>query len=501
MPNVLLINPSISARTLPKAITGVMRYSFPFSLGYLAGFLRSKGIPSLIIDDQLHYLDESRLRGILSGLDIPRIVGITTLTPTCSRAYELASTIKSIDPRTIVVLGGIHATVLPEEALSRHGVDAVVRGEGEETFWELAENVLSGRGFRSVRGISYRDGDQIRHNPDRPLIADLNTLPPFPYDMFERDRERYPGFSTIQTSRGCPYGCTFCSQRSITGRSYRYVAAERALADIELLVEKYGAERIMLYEDNIGANKRRLDELLDGIINRGLNRKASFQTLIRGDHVDDGLLAHLKRANFSQLIFGLETASETLMRSINKGETVARVAEAIRKTAGYGIETAATLIFGLPGETAQDRRDAEQLVASLPLSSVRFNNLVPYPGTPIYDTLTKAGGILKKGEWENFATQYVWKGNDIPYVPDGTDRYELIYRILLANIRAYIRPKALWNLLTTQSAGSTAISLKKRWYLSSLLFRIARLGCYFLKRFIKVMFAMTVSKFRKETGV
>jgi len=484
---ILLINPSVNTKTQPKIFTDVIRATFPFSLGHLAGYLLDKASYDLqIVDDQITPLDDTALEKLISEMPAPRVVGFTTLTATCARVYELADKIKRIDHNVFIVAGGVHASVLPQECLERGTIDAVVRGEGEVTFAELLECVLHEREFRHIDGISFKKDGRIFHNPDRPLIRDLDSLPPFPYHLFEANINKYPGFFSVQTSRGCPYGCTFCSQRSVSGRNYRYVSTERAIHDIEILMDKFNASLVRIMDDNIGANKKRLMHLLDTIIERGINKKVSFEAPMRGDNMDEEIVDRLQEANFSLLTFGLETASESLMKLINKGESVQEVVRAIKMTAHRGIATGTTLIFGLPTETNRDRWEAIKLVASLPISSVRFNILTPYPGTPIYDSLVKENKILIKDNWENFSVQFMWAGDDLPYVPDGTDKYELMFFTMMANLWFYIRPSGIMKLFTKSAAGGNVIALKKKWYFSMFLFKILRVGLYLTRRFIVI---------------
>ena len=493
---VLLINPSINTKTQKKFVTDIIRATFPFSLGHLGGYLLNKGFSVKVVDDQISFLEDDDLEQLISEIENPKIIGITTLTATCARVYDLADKIKNIAPDATVVLGGIHATTIPEECLSHKSVDVVVRGEGEITFSKLIENIINEQDYRHINGISFCKNDEFIHNQDMPLINDLNTLPDFPYFLFESDIDKYPGFYSIQTSRGCPYGCTFCSQRSITGRSYRYVSPERALRDIEILIDKYGATVIRLMDDNIAANKKHLMRLLNAIIEKGLNKKVSFEAPMRGDNINENVLDKLKEANFSFLTYGLETTSENLMKEIDKGETVKDIINAIKMTAQKGMAVGTTLIFGLPNETRKDRWNAIKTVSSLPLASVRFNILTPYPGTPIYYVLLKKKQLLIKKDWENFSVQYMWAGDDIPYVPEGVDKYELMFSTMLANLWFYLRPSGIWKMLTQSAAGGNVILLKKKWYFSRFLFKISRVGFYLTKRFVVVFTKMMFTQFK-----
>lgn len=493
--NVLLINPSMDNKTQKRFITSLIRASFPLSLGYLAAYLmRENSIDVQVIDDQIQRLDDCRLEESITSLDEPRIIGITCLTATCGRVYEIARKVKNIDSKAKVIIGGIHATVLPEEALAIQGVDTVVRGEGEITFDQIVKHVINEKDYRYIKGISFRQNGNSVHNESSPLIKDLNSLPPFPYDLFEKNKVKYPGFFSVQTSRGCPYSCVFCSQRSITGQSYRYVSTDRALEDINTLVGKYNARVIRILDDNIAANKRRILELLEAIIASGLNEQVSFEAPLRGDNLNEEIAEKLKQANFGLVSFGLETGSERLMKLINKGETVEDVVRAINLASSKGLPTATTLIFGLPTETRGERLEAIRLVNGLPLDSVRYNILTPYPGTPVYEKLVKDGEVCVKDNWQNFSVQYMWQGDDLPYVPRGTDKYELMFTTMLANLWFYLRPSGIRRIFTRSFAGGNVVHLPRRWYISVYGLKVLRVGIFLISRFVVVCAKMFYGK-------
>ena len=491
-PNILLINPSINPKTQNKILTNIIRISFPMSLGHLAGYIETYSSYSVkIIDEQILSLDDENVEKHLSLMPSKKIVGFSTLTVTSSRVYELTKKFKEIDPDVTTVIGGVHATVLPEEGLQQSSVDFIVRGEGELTFSELIDAILMEKDHSQIDGISYRKNGDFIHNKTRKLLKDLNTLPPFPYHLFEREKEMYSGFYSIQTSRGCPYACIFCSQRSLTGRSYRYVSTARVLQDINLLIDKYNASTIRILDDNIGANKKRLMHLLNALIENGINNQVSFEAPMRGDNLDEEMLDKLKEANFSVLTFGLETESERLMKLINKEETVDDVVKAINMTAKKGITTGTTLIFGLPTETRKERWKTIKLVNSLPLDSARFNILTPYPGTPVYNQLLQEEKKLTiRDGWINFSVQYMWAGDDIPYVPDGTDKYELIFTTMLANLWFYLKPSGWMKMFTKSVAGGNVVLLPPKWYLTDHLFEMIKVGTYLSIRFFVVFFKL-----------
>ena len=495
--NILLINPAINPESQSKIINQTVNKIFPTSIGILAAYLMDRGkVGSVrIIDEQIDLIGDKDIEQIVLSLARPRIIGISVLTLNSMRAYELSGKIKKVDSKALVVLGGIHPTVLTDEALNYKSVDVVIRGEGEETLKELVGLVLDGKDYKQISGISLRENGNIKHNPDRVMIANLDDIPPFPYHLFEKDLDKYPSFGAIFTSRGCPHKCIFCSSRSISGMSYRIYSIERIVSEIKILVEKYNQKIIWLLDDNIAVNPKRFKKFIEMIMVEGLHKKTEFHGSMRGDNLTDEVLEWARKGNFRMIAFGMETGTEPLMKLIGKRETVETIINAIRKTSDSGIATAATLIFGLPTETRKDRWHTMKLVRSLPLASARFNTLVPYPGTPAFDQLNREGKVLIKKDWANFAVQYMWEGDDIPYVPDGNNRYELMFDTMFANLSFYLSFSGIMRLIKSPVAGGNVIKLSEKWYLSPVeVKKMIDVFSYLSFRFIGVTFKMIFKK-------
>ena len=249
---MILIKPSIHAESQSPLISPFIYNTFPTSLGFLAGYLReyAKVVPK-IIDEFIFPLDREKLEDVLKKDEGPKIVGMTVITINSGRAYRLARLIKEIDKRYLIILGGIHPTVLPDECLSNPCVDIVIRGEGEETLYEIVKFVQHGRSYDELNGISYKRKGTIVHNLNRNLI-NLDLVPSFPYDLFDATYDCYRDFGTIFSSRGCPFDCIFCSQRAISGQKYRYVSNERVLNEIDILVNKYYQKKSGLWTTIFG---------------------------------------------------------------------------------------------------------------------------------------------------------------------------------------------------------------------------------------------------------
>ncbi|MDD5691893.1 MAG: radical SAM protein [Candidatus Omnitrophica bacterium] len=484
---MILINPKstkfgIFQRYVPLSV--------PIGLGYLGAYLLKNGRKAEILDEHVDPLSRQLLDSMMEGLSPPYIFGISTLTACAKRSYEIAGQIKDWYPDSIIILGGIHPTVLPEEALRNTAVDFVVRGEGEEILLELYDAIKNRKDHSHIKGLSYKSGFKYIHNPPAELPV-LDDFPPFPYHLFEKGLGKY-NFSFISSSRGCPYDCIFCSQRSISGKKFRYVPESVVLDQIELLVNKYEQGHINFVDDNFTADKQRVIRLCRGIREKDLQKKASFDCQTRADAVDDELLISLKSSGFRMINYGLETASERLMVLLNKKETVAENIAAVKLTKKYGFGVSGTFIFGLPTETKEERWKAYKLAKELDLDYVRFNNPTPYPGTKLYEIAKSEGRLFVEEGWANLnacasLVQDSLAESRLPYLPQGCQENELKRDIIRANLFFSLRPIKVFKLLVKRIGPAGWFYLPPRWYLNpNEWWGLVKLGSSLLRSLAKI---------------
>lgn len=474
---MLLINPA--SEKFGGFLSRYVPIGVPVAVGSLAGYLRMHGIRANILDEEVTDVTPETIAAALDGLEKPHIIGFSCLTAHVARAYEMSKLVKRLYPDCTVITGGLHASALPEESLSHDSIDFVVRGEGEVALLQLYRALRSGDDWRQIGGLSYRLNDgTIHHNPEAPLIPDLDDLPMFPYDMFTHPRYD-KGF--ITSSRGCPYKCTYCSQRMLTGTSYRYKSAQRIVRELEVLIDEYGQKQILFYDDNFSFKPKRVLEVCDLMVERGLHRKCSFSIQTRADNIPDSIIPHMRKANFVHVGFGMETGVERLAQLIVKGETVADHVDAVHRCQKAGFETSLFMIFGLPTETAKDREETFQLVQSLNVQMSKYNNLIPYPGTPLYTDLKDSPRVNIQPGWKNFnstlsATRSIFDKTPLPYVPETMGEFELKRDIIRYNFRTYIKWKPILAILTGKK-GAGWVDLPAGWYLKPTeLYHVIRVG-------------------------
>lgn len=444
---MLLINPA--SEKFGGFLSRYVPVGIPSSIGYIAAYLEKYNIKCNIVDEELIDITPDVLREKVEGLEKPYIFGITSLTAHVARGYEIAKMIKSEFPDSTVIFGGLHASSLPEEVLATGYCDYVVRGEGEEIMLKLSQAIRGNGDAAKLLGLSFIKEGMIINNAEAPLIPDINTIPAFPYHLFS-----HPKYDkgVLSSSRGCPYRCSYCSQRLLTGTTYRYRSAELIVDELDIVVNKFGQKAVVFYDDNFCLKARRVHELCDKIIERGLHKKVKLSVQTRADNVilngGEDLVRHMAEAGFTHMGFGLETGSQRLADLSRKDETVQIHFDAMDLCNKYGMDVSFFMIFGFPTETAADRLETFNLVRNSKAVAVKYNNMIPYPGTPLYNEVKDSGRVVITENWGNFnsvlaMTTSIFDKTPLPYVPETCSEWELKRDIIRYNLKSYVSWKSL----------------------------------------------------------
>ncbi len=367
----------------------------PQGLTYLAGALLQDGAECTIVDMEAEGVGAEELLGRIALLE-PHLVGITATTPVYHTACELAAQIKARRPELPLALGGVHATIMGRQVLEQcpHW-DLVVTGEGEQTVRRLAAAVArpgAGRErYRGIRGVIYRRGDQVAQNPPRPATEDLDSIPSPARHLLDRQRYGHvvPGkghvrYASLFTSRGCPYRCVFCSQHTMYGRRMRYHSVERVMAELTDIVVNQGVGHVVVMDENLALDRRRLMSLCRAIQRSGLD--FTWEGWTHAATVDRTTLTAMRAAGMTRICFGIESGHPQILRRIKKGLTLAQIRRAFRLAREVGLETRGAAMLGHPGETRQTAWATIRFVRGLRHCQQLFLNFAcPYPGTELYD--------------------------------------------------------------------------------------------------------------------
>lgn len=380
----LLINPDV-----PKLYQFGGQCAFPLGLGYIAAVLEKRRDVK-VIDVGAERLNDDSLRKTILKMN-PEIVGITSDTLAFQRAVEIATIVKQIDKKIIVVIGGVHSNALPTYPLKFDCFDISVYGEGERTAVELWDRIDKGKSYEDVKGICFRGKDGIVVNPKRELIENLDELPfparhLFPMDKYSSDIHlaARPTYS-IGTSRGCPFSCAFCSCNVAFGRKCRFRSPKNVVDEIELLINQYKVKGIYFREDLFTVNKQRVIDICDEIGKRGLH--FSWECESRVDTIDEEMLRVMKKAGCELIWYGVESGSQRILDYLNKQITLSQVRKAFDICHKVGIKTGASFMIGIPGETIDEIQESIDLAEELKpkFEWAHFNVFTAFPTSPLYE--------------------------------------------------------------------------------------------------------------------
>ncbi|MEN6371114.1 MAG: radical SAM protein [Armatimonadota bacterium] len=360
----------------------------------------------------------------MSGIDMgdmlcSDLVCISTITSTAPEAYRLAD--KARDAGIPVVIGGTHVTFMPDEALQH--ADYCVRGEGEETLIELVDAIESDSEPVGIKGLSYRNGEEIVHNPDRGLISDLDSLP-FPDLSLVRGNEKI-GITPVATSRGCPFDCSFCSVTRMFGRGYRFRSVDNVIEELKLL----NPEKVFFYDDNFTANRGHTKELLDKMLSTGVAPKWTAQ--VRAEVArDKELLKLMKRSNCYFVYVGFESVNPETLKEYDKRQVVEEIVESIRILHEHRIMIHGMFVLGAEKDTVKTVQETVDFALKNKIDTVQIMSLTPLPGTPVFSKMQNEDRLLTR-DWS------LYDGQHVVYQPKSMSPYEMQKAVILASKKFY----------------------------------------------------------------
>ncbi|MCX7913591.1 MAG: B12-binding domain-containing radical SAM protein [Thermodesulfovibrionales bacterium] len=329
------------------------------------------------------------------------VVCISTITSTALRAYQLAERFKKNG--SIIILGGIHPTFLPEEAIEH--ADYVIRGEGEQSLLQLMDYIQKGSpSITSILGLTYKDKNgRIIHNPTSPYIEDLNSLPEPDFSLIHNWKASY--FYPISTSRGCPFNCKFCSVIEMFGRKYRYKSVESTIKEIRNILNPKQKTKIFFVDDNFTANKERTKKILKGILSEKLNISWSAQTRV-DIAKDDELLRLMVESGCDTLHIGFESINPRTLEAFDKKQTIDENIKCVKKLKEYSLKIHGMFILGADTDDVETIKRTLEFANNLRIDTVQFLMLTPLPGTIIYEEMENKKRIIHHN-WSKYDAHHV----------------------------------------------------------------------------------------------
>ncbi len=414
----------------------------PLGLGYISSYLKSRGHQVLLIDALNKGLSNDELLKILNKEGI-ETVGITCLTAFSREVFELSKLLKENNIK--VIIGGIHSTFLPYQTLVESKADMVICGEGEIAFSQILESDFNISGIKGVYSLEKLDDENSPYeNAD--IIENLDELP-FP-DWEQINPHTYPqathGFFAknfpvgfVTSTRGCPYSCKFCASPGFYKKKIRFRSPKNVVDEIKYLLNEIKVKEIHFEDDNLTYDKNHAMEICRLIIESGIKINWGCPNGIRADKVDDELIKQMKKSGCYFFFYGVESANNTILRNIQKGEKSEDILKSIALAKQNGMTCNGFFLFGLPGETKETIQESIDFAVKSKLDFAQFIILDVLPGSQLWIDL--AGKFKPNFDKESY--------REPEWLPEGLNYQDLIAAQKTAFRRFYLRPKTFFSFI------------------------------------------------------
>ena len=413
----------------PKETIGLQHVMIcePLELEYLVGNI-GKAKASVKIIDMI--LEKKPIEFFINKYK-PHIVGMTAYITHVGAVKEMARKIKCLSNQTITVVGGVHAEVVPEDFISKY-IDCIICSNPVETFNKIIDRVRAGVDTKEIEGTYVKGKKHIR-------TSSYNILPPDRSSVKKYRKKYYYMFhnpcALIKTSLGCPYTCSFCFCKEITGGKYFARKIDEVMEELESIKER----EIYIVDDDFLFNEDRLNLFCDELEKRNIHKR--FLVYGRADFIasHEKVIGRLSRHGLSAVIVGVESVREKDLKDFNKRSSLENNEKAIRILQKYGIELYATMILQ-PDFTKKDFRQIEDYIIGLNVSFVNLQPLTPLPGTEIYDDYKDKILVPRK----DYA---MWDLAHIVLEPKYMSIRQYYYQIIKTYARIVLRPDNIIKML------------------------------------------------------
>lgn len=409
---------------LPESINKAQGIYPPLGLLYIAAVLEQNGHEVKVLDSQALNLTTQETKEEIKEFT-PDIVGATAMTPNLLGALEVLRLAKEVSSETgkdiKTVIGGVHMSVYPQETITYDFIDYGVIGEGEYAMLELAEAIENNKDVSNIEGIVYKDKKGKIKTTGARIVDDIDSLPFPARHLIQMDKYHcvitgHP-FTTMMTSRGCPFRCGFCF-KTPSDRKMRYRNPKNVVDEMEYAVKTYKVKEIMFYDDTFTDNRKHVVDVCNEIIRRGL--KVKWECPTRVDCLDEELLRLMKKAGCIRLRLGVESGNQKILDIMRKRTTLEKIERAFRLTKMVGIETFAYFMVGYVYENEQTIRDTINFAKKLDADWTMFTVATPLPDTNLWELAVKEK-LVEPDYWLNFTTG---KSNErMPFLVKDADKW------------------------------------------------------------------------------
>jgi anaerobic magnesium-protoporphyrin IX monomethyl ester cyclase len=416
----------------------------------------------------------------------PDIVGITMMCTTYVPALRLIEHIGQYYDGYII-LGGAQMSFERENALKDSlRANFVIVGEGEETLVELIGHLETRKDLADVAGLIYRDNGEIKINPPRKLITDLNKLPFPDYGLF--GLKRFPPWYTyrISTSRGCPFRCVFCNPHNMQAK-WRSRDFGLAIEELKFAKEQFGIGRFDICEPVFNLTSEGVIEFCEILMREKINMPWTCNSGLRADRITDEMIKAMKRAGFYDVKIGVETLAPGVFPNVNKGETIEDIVRAVEIVKRNGLRIKGSFIVGLPGSSYLTDMESFRRAQKLGFDAMAWSFLIPYPGTLAYYWVFEHGTMYYDYKHAHqYAGQVV--GDERLRVAFETPEYPLADRIRMME-------KISWTLKQSGIGEQKLSVLQKAWKTA---YNLARYDPWNVRGNLSYIGRGVISKFRRR---
>jgi len=424
----------------------------PLGLLYIAAYLREHGpkdVEVRVLDAIVGGMDYQAIEDAIRK-ENPAVVGFQALTFTLIDALRIGKITKKVNPEIITVIGGRHCDIYPKETMGFKFIDYLIRGDGEVSFTRLITNIIKRRSLRRIPGLTFRSGEAIISNPPE-VIENLDMIPfpareLTPYKEYRFLLGKNAVFTTLMTSRGCPYRCSFCDEGH---KRFRAVSASRVVDEIVSCQKQFNMDTFFIFDSTFTVSRRRVIDFCRELRKRKVD--VIFDVRSRINLVDAEMLKELREAGCIRVQYGVESGNDQILKNIKKQITVKQTKRVVCETRRQGFEILCDFMIGLPGEKEEEIMDTIDLAVDLPIDYAHFAITTPYPNTKLYRDGMDRG--LFGDYWLEFS-KHPEAGFEPLFWQENFTKQELIGYLCQAYSKFYKRPGYVWReLLRIKSAG------------------------------------------------
>jgi anaerobic magnesium-protoporphyrin IX monomethyl ester cyclase len=399
MKRVLLVLPSYRFLYESTIIRAGAVYSPILSLATIAGMLTSRGIDVRILD--LNKSSDEDLAALIKTFD-PGYAGITFATPLAEEAFRLAGLIRRVKKEIVIIGGGAHSSAMPLQVLTSSDIDVACMGEGEYALLDIVND----KPCEDIEGIAFKRDGECPVSRNVSSVKDLDSLPFPAWKLFDlahykttRLLARKSPVAMMETSRGCPYACIYCSKK-IFGRTFRAKSVRRVVDEMEYVLS-CGFREVHIIDDCFTYDIERAKSICKEMLKRKISLSWSTINGIRVDNIDRELMHLMRKAGCYRVCFGIESGDDAILKKVHKNQTCDRSRQAVRTARQAGMEIFGFFMLALPGETRESMQKTIDFAKELDLDMAKIAITIPLPGTALFEELERTGN-LKSIEWSKF---------------------------------------------------------------------------------------------------